>query len=235
MAARIYEPDALVFGAFDILMDTTGVSTPFTAEELESTTFGNNSWRGSTAGLRSATIEYTGLCDGDPFEVDENLATFLAVDKVFQVPSGGPGGSYITGLGLDISHENGGAVGQLNEFTLSFSVDGKPYLTSLVQNSLGADILAPGSTPVIEFPSASTFRMACSISLVLLTGADISFDVETDDLVGFGSPVSQGILSFTSVGGQILDVATVTPDTFLRVSYSGTFTAARFLITGKIY
>ena len=93
------------------------------------------------------------------------------MDKVFQVPKGGVGGTYLTGLGLDISHRNGGAVGQLNEFTLSFSVDGKPYLTSLVQNSLNADIVAPGATSVIEFSSATTFRMACSISLVLLTGA----------------------------------------------------------------
>lgn len=212
-------------------------------EEKDSTAFvpTGDAWAEKLGGLRSVKLTGSGQWEADDTVLgkvdDTSWAGIGAVVPASVCPATASVSSlaWLSGY-LETQYMLGGAVGDVAPWTLNAS-GSWPLVRGTVAHDPGTARTATGSGTAIQIgavPTGKSLYAALHVLSVAGTTPSLTVTVQSDNAVGFPSPVTS--LTFnaaTAKGGQILRTAGPLTDDWARVSWtiSGTAPSFLFLVT----
>lgn len=243
MATYSVTGSKLYFGGYDLSGTATQLSAAITAEELDSTTFGDGGWRSRKAGLKQVALSGQGFNEsdgtGDPDDLfNDNLGTtsLLTVAET----DGADGEPATSFQGLPFSFTPEGNVGQL--WAYQFDITGK---TAVAHGT----ILHPGATARTATGTgtgrqlgsvSSSQKLYAALHVIEASGTSPTLDVvvQSDDNSGFSSATSR--VTFAQASDVTSEWATpvdgAISDDYFRVSYTigGTSPSFKFVVVVAI-
>lgn len=218
------------------------LSLDVTAEELDVTTFASGGWRQKKVGLATSTATIQGFQDYATNGPDPTftVAAFGATDTISIAPTGGAAVGdpvfFSSGVLKDMTPLTG-AVGDLAGFSLGWAGTGQTVRGSRL-HPLAARTATGNSTALAFTAPTATQSLYAAWHVTSVTGTGtITFAVQTDDNVGFTTPVAR-ITSpaIAAVGGGTGSLAgALTGETFIRVAYTIVgFTSVTFAVSAGV-
>lgn len=225
-------------GGFDMTTDLNQVSLDLSRDEQDDTRFqpvGSGGARARLAGLKDVTVNLGGFHTGGTTGVDLNNFTAWTngTEEVYSLSHDGVEGSPVYMLrGGRFKYSIGGPVGDNHKFTTDvMGSNGDDSVVRGLVTKTRATVSGTGATGTAQQLGAVAADQYLYAALhVFSVGTTITAVIESDNAVGFPSPVTQ--LTFgpiTAIGGTMLRVAgPITDDYFrLRVSaITGSFSIA---------
>lgn len=218
----------LYIGGKDLSGDTNAGTLSYEAEALDATTFGSGGTREWVGGLKSYSLEMSGLFSAGTNEVDPVLFSAIGSSGAMTVcpttgADGEPGFIFEEVL---FNYAPGASVGELYAFsTTAMGTSGRPLVkgTVLHPTTTARTSSSTGTGQIIGAVSA-TQKLYAALHVTEVSGTDPTLDVvvESDDNAGFTSATSR--ITFdeaTAVGGQYATpVSGAITDTRYRVNYT---------------
>ena len=238
MASFVFKDAEVRYGGLDMTGILNKVDLNYTADMEDASVFGTNSMI-RLSGLMDTTVNQSGFwSDTADLELYNRIGATLP--EVFSVaPQGVVDGPAFAMLGDQASYSLGGAVGEVHPFNVSIHsngalVGGKLFIIGTKTVSGVSTIIELGAVPL-------GWAVYASLHVTVNGGTgDQTFDaiVESDDLVGFGTPTTR--LTFDQVTttnqGQWKSALGSITDTFWRVTFTITGTGSptfdAFIVVG---
>lgn len=229
----------LFFGGYDLSGTATQLSAGITAEELESTTFGDDGWRSRLAGLKQVALSGSGFNEADgtskPDDLfNDNLGTTSVLTVAEQTGADGESATSFQGLPFSFTPE--GNIGQL--WAYSFDITGKTAVAhGTILHPTGTARTSTGTGTGRQLGAVgSSEKLYAALHVVAASGTSPTLDVvvQSDDNSGFTSATSRITFSqATAVGAQwATPVDGAISDDWFRVSYTigGTSPSFQFIV-----
>jgi hypothetical protein len=226
MANTVLTNAGLWVAEYNLAGDANMLSLGTAAELLDDTVIGDAS-RSRTGGLKKFAFACEGFWN-DTVDAFAFADVGLSNVPVTIAPAALSAGS-IAFIGLMSQGDytpHSATVGELSKFTMSGEGVGLPIARG--QLLANATVSASGTGTACLIGAASASQTVCmALHVLTLTGTSpaITVVVQSDDNVGFASPVTVATFSAASVGTnqfQFASVAGPRTDTYYRVSYTVT-------------
>jgi hypothetical protein len=210
-----------------------------TAEEKDITTFASGGYVQKAVGLATFTLATSGFQDhtapspGSVFN-PTSLASTTEDTFTISVPGATVGDPAFFGKSIEASISEFGQVGEVAPFALNFAGTGRLIKGQMLHPAFARTATGNGTITTFTTPTA-TQSLWASFHVHSVTGTGtITFTVQTDDAVGFGSPTTRiTSTAFAAVGHEVRSLAgALAGETHIRVVYtisgfsSVTFTVA---------
>lgn len=241
MAKFVLQNVRLFTGTADLTTVNNKVELKATAEDKDTTAFvpTGDVWSEVLPGLRSVELSAEGQWEAlDTSKVDNVTFGDLGTVTPWTIcPATAAVSSlaWLTGT-LRTSYELGGSIGDVAPWT----AEGKgniPLVRGIVAHPPGTARTATGTgtiTQLVPVPAGQALYAALHVQSVSGTTPSLTVRVESDDTVGFPTPVTVG--TFTAATGltsQLLRIPGPITDNFFRMAWTISGTTPSFLFTGS--
>lgn len=221
-------------GGYDMTTDMNQISLNLSADEKDSTTFGNGGWRSRVGSHKDISGELAGYWGAGTPSVDaEAFANLGVADRVITMtPTGVEASTAYLWRGEKFGYELFGGIGDVTPFSLSLQGShGQGMARGTLLKARG-NVSATGATgSAVQITGGVPTGLALHGSFHVFTaGTTVTAVVESDDNSGFTTPTTR--LTFgplTSSQGVISRLAGPITDTWFRLRVSaitGTFNVA---------
>jgi len=215
----IFQGCKLWLGKYDVSGQSNVVSLDYGAELLDSTTF-DKATRINAGGLKTAGFGVSGFWDTVTDTALFDNIGLIDVPFTAGMVAGADGELAYMLNTISAEYKVGGVIGEM----LPFSVGGKGN-TLVRGNIMHNATRTASSTGVIRQLGAVTAaqKLHASLHVISASGAAPTLDVlvQSDNLVGFGSPINRITFSQkTAIGSQYSMLAGAITDDWWRVSYT---------------
>lgn len=226
--------DAQIYAAgYDFTSDSNQVSLSWSADDLDSTTFGSSGYRSRIAGLFDISGNVSGFWQSDTTDaVDPQVFDNIgSLDRVFTVsPTGDDGEIAYTFRGSQFSYDLLGTIGEIVPF--SFDASGTNG-AGVVRGQMlfpKADVSGASNGTGQNLGAVAADEHLYTSIHVFSAGTTADVIVESDDDSGFPSPTTRSTTTVTSQGGTwVARVSGAITDDHWRVRFAnvtGTFNLA---------
>lgn len=219
---------AVLVAEYDLSAFLNNFDAAATADTAEVTAFGGTA-KAYVAGLKDATISFSGFFDGAASAVDEVLAAALANARTFTLAAAGAGAIGNRAL-LAQAFETGYTVTAPVADAVTISAETQVN-GGIASGIILADLIArtaTGNTTANDNAASSANGAVAHFHLTAFTGTDITVKVQHSadnstwvDLITFAQLTAAGSERATATG---------TVNRYLRVNIAGTFTSATFAV-----
>lgn len=237
MAKLVFTDCRIFAGAADLSGVSNKAEVQGEREVKEVTNFRSGGWKENLAGLGSARIAAEGFWEaGDPGKVDDAAwAALGATPGPWSVcPTDAVDGAtvfFTRALTANYAPFNGG-VGDV----ASYKADAQsswPLVRGLIANPPGTARTASGTGTARQLGAvASGQALYANLHVLSVAGTtpSITVEIESDDAVGFATPISRiAFTAATAVGSQSSRVVGPITDTYFRAKWTVSGTTPSFL------
>ena len=233
MAAVTLKDVRLLTGGYEVTSDHNQLSLQLQQAAVEATTFGNDSMV-YRPGLQSVAFTFNGYFDSGSDAINDVHAAQFGSEQVTTIvnPGGGTGYTFKQ-VSTELS-PFGGSIGDMAAFTLSGSGVGDAFAGTVLEAGTSARSSSSASSGVQLGALSSGDTGRAGLHVIATTGSPtLDAVIESDSLVGFGSPTTRiTFTQATSVGAQFATTTTATADDYWRVSWTfGGTGSITFLVT----
>lgn len=239
MAKFVLRDIKIAYGGRDLSGELSSLNMEFTAETPNATALSDITRR-RLPGLLSVNSSHNGWWDSvDALDsLDEDLFSQVGTDPllVSAAPNGGAlGEPSFSWQALTAEYSPGAAVGEVFAFTFNTTGDGRLIRGTVLENSLFA--ATADGTPRQLGAALATDTIYSAFHVVAADGTTPTLDVvlESDDDVGFGSPVTRITHpQFTARGSSLLTLVGPVTDDWWRYTLTLGGTDPEFTVFGAV-
>lgn len=224
-------------GSTDLTGNTNKAEITAKVDEVDVTNFGSGGWSEFLGGLADVEIMVAGFWESgaDVSFVDPALFAGLgAVGPWTMAPNGAADGAlaYITNA-LQASYQIGDEVGKAAPFEAKMKGTTRLARGAIAHPAGTARTASGTGTPVQVGALTSSQALYVNLHVYSVSATvmpSLTVRVESDDAVGFASPVTIGTFSAaTALGGQHMKIVGPFADSWFRAAYTISGAAASFL------
>lgn len=221
-------------GGYDMSGKLNAIALNDAPDLLDNTTFGMTA-KSRKKGLDVITADLEGFWEEDPDTYFSTLGVPDVPMTVAPEPTvGGPGYSF---LSQNVEYKWGGSVGELGKFSVKAESVGQKMIRGWILENGSTAQIGNGAGSIIELVGVGATQYLYGTLHVTAAAAGVgdscTVEIESDALVGFGSPTTQ--LSFTQVlgnGGVTFEWAVPILGDGLGGAITDTFWRAKWTIAG---
>lgn len=236
MAKFVYKDARIFAGAADLSGVSNKAEVSGEREVKDVTNFRSGGWKESLAGLGSARIMAEGFWEaGDPGKIDDAAWAGLGGNGAWSVaPTDTIDGArvFFTNA-LQSNYTLLGSVGDVAPYKAD-AQSSWPLVRGLVANPPGTARTANGTGTVQQLGAVATGQaIYANLHVLSVSGTStptITVEIESDDAVGFPSPISRiAFAAATAVGSQARRAVGPFTDTYWRAKWTISGTTPSFL------
>jgi hypothetical protein len=208
------------------------VGLEYGVDALDATVYGENT-RIHAGGLKNTTMSHQGYWAAAD---DAHIFARVGPSAVATIcPTSAASGelAYFEKV-MHATYNVGGAVGELLPFSFDAEAAGPLVRGAVLKDPV--QVTGNGTGTAYQLGAlAAGQKLVAALHVVQITGGTLTVVVQSDDDVGFPSPISQ--ITFTGVtvpGAQILEVAGPVTDDWWRANWTLTGGSATFILSAGI-
>lgn len=221
MAEHILRDQKLWVDGFEFTGVMSAMGLNYGAEIVDRTAFGSDS-RLRLGGLKTVTAQHEGYYDADPFDealfsrigAGDTPMSFAADDAV----EGSTAYSFLANLA---EYSPGAQVGEMYKFSVGAEASGSLIRGTLMHDAARTTSAGGTARQLGAVAAGQILYAALHVTAASGTTPTLDVTVESDDLVGFGTPTTR--LTFAQkvvIGSEWLTLAGPVADDWWRISWA---------------